>query len=136
MATGPREWNIAVPQRLVDGQKPGSRIALMGRRISCILVVVLSVLVVPALCMGGVLLHPCECCHEDECGHEDACASDPCPEWVVRNDDFTHDVTEDQPSAAPAQILNDEACFIERRLSAAQTRPVLPFPASDIPLLI
>lgn len=141
-ADGPTDWIIAVRPSFVDGQNPEPKIVLMGREISSVLVVVLSVMVVPALCMGGVLLHPCDCCHEDDCGHEDACASDPCSEWVVRHDDFTHGFTETQPAPAgqanadPARISYDDAFRGERRIPVAPPRPMLPFPASDLPLLI
>ena len=49
----------------------------------------------PALCVGGMLTHPCACPHADEadhpenegCGHESDCATDPCGEIVTRPDD-------------------------------------------------
>ncbi len=142
MADGPTDWIIAVQPSFVDAQNQGPKIVLMGREISSILVVVLSVLVVPALCMGGVLLHPCDCCHEDDCGHEEACASDPCSEWVVRHDDFAPGFTKTRPAPAgqacadPTRIPNEDAFRVERRLPAVPSRPMLPFPASDLPLLI
>jgi hypothetical protein len=45
-----------------------------------ILAAVWTLLCVPALCMGGLLTHACECGASLECGHEDACATDPCSE--------------------------------------------------------
>jgi len=45
----------------------------------------------PALCTGGIILHPCDCEHEeaghedDGCGHEAECESDPCNVAVVRS---------------------------------------------------
>ncbi|MEK6675955.1 MAG: hypothetical protein AABZ47_09920 [Planctomycetota bacterium] len=51
--------------------------------------------VMPALCVGGVLMHPCDCPHtgdldhqdKEGCGHESECATDPCGDVVTRPDD-------------------------------------------------
>lgn len=53
-----------------------------------------ALVIMPALCEGGVLLHPCHCGHIEECGHEAECATDPCG-MVVTRPNNTQDVTLD-----------------------------------------
>jgi hypothetical protein len=38
----------------------------------------------PALCVAGVLAHPCESTHEGPCEHESDCTADPCNAVYVR----------------------------------------------------
>jgi hypothetical protein len=46
---------------------------------SLLAVLVWSLLLLPLLCVTGVVAHPCpECPAEVECGHEADCAADPC----------------------------------------------------------
>lgn len=60
----------------------------------------------PALCVGGMLTHPCACPHADEsdhpedegCGHENDCATDPCGEIVTRPDDDHASTSELNPA--------------------------------------
>lgn len=40
------------------------------------LVVLWALFALPALCVAGVVLHPCDC--GTECSHEENCLSDPC----------------------------------------------------------
>jgi hypothetical protein len=47
-------------------------------RFSAILLFAWSLLLGPALCMGGMLDHDCPCDVEAQCEHEDTCADDPC----------------------------------------------------------
>ena len=37
----------------------------------------------PTLCLGGVLLHPCECATTIECDHEEVCDDDPCVNYIL-----------------------------------------------------
>lgn len=71
-----------------------------------------AMVIMPALCAGGVITHPCECpssletghedAHHDEtdegCGHENNCATDPCSEIVTRPDDDHASTSELNPA--------------------------------------
>ena len=48
------------------------------------ILLVALLIVVPGLCMAGVLLHPCDCDSGTSCTHEVACRSDPCGEAAIR----------------------------------------------------
>jgi hypothetical protein len=69
----------------------------------------------PALCTGGMLLHPCECGHaeepehEDECGHEADCAIDPCGAVGIRPQQRSGDMP-DCESWGCAPVLMIVAC--------------------------
>lgn len=54
-------------------------------RLFAILVCAWSLLLGPALCMGGLLEHDCPCENEAQCEHEDNCTEDPC-ETLARPD--------------------------------------------------
>ena len=128
------------------------------RGIQAILIVISSLVVVPALCMGGVITHVCECDEaplsgthsEDEhehdsdsgCGHESDCADDPCENLVVRLDRHADDVTADLQSPVPCELLPVLA-IVHGDIQAVRINDFglppskhLPFPISDIPLLI
>lgn len=51
-------------------------------RTSIIAVACWTLLLVPVLCMGGVLIHACACTSEESCTHEDHCESDPCADSI------------------------------------------------------
>ena len=61
----------------------------------CTAIGVWALLLMPALCVGGVLMHPCECTHSEDadhpeesgCGHESHCAADPCGDIVTKPDE-------------------------------------------------
>jgi len=125
------------------------------------LVLVVGALVaVPALCVGGLIEHPCDCepCHdrgapgpgrdgghEDDgggCGHEDTCVNDPCTSLVARQD-RSDETIDDWPPCACFSIelfglirdsLNDRALGRDGRPTGCS--PNLPYPPSDLPLLI
>ena len=76
----------------------------MGRRLSdmgrfrlyfCTTIGCWALVLMPALCVGGVLMHPCDCPHsqdadhqeKESCGHEAECATDPCGTVVTRPSD-------------------------------------------------
>lgn len=91
------------------------------RTFSAILLVCWSLVVMPGLCSGGLLLHPCECGHseesgEDECGHEAECASDPCGVVIARNGSQEDGADLQIPDQSPHlfQPISDEL-----RISAA-----------------
>ena len=130
----------------------------MGEKLT-ISVVLASFLVVPALCMGGLITHACDCatetaCHcgvdgehesgcEDEsgCGHEGDCSDDPCSVQVVRPNRQSDDVVTVSPPAASATII-----YIAVKRPSVQTEHAgtheclggknLSLPSGDLPLLI
>jgi len=65
-------------------------------RIGATLLLLWAFLVAPALCMGGLLEHPCDCgdgapCeYEESSQHEDSCAGDPCSVVAVPDEDGNH----------------------------------------------
>lgn len=128
-------------------------------RILTIYAVSTSFLVVPALCMGGVITHACECpsdiartceadCehgsdggHESGCGHEGGCPEDPCSIEVLRPEHHGDDiVTPSQPSASITIILVAVTQpSVQTEHAGTQKWPggkKLAFPPSDLPLLI
>ena len=48
-----------------------------------LLILFWGLLAVPALCVGGALLHPCECGAAIGCAHEEQCSEDPCSDLLV-----------------------------------------------------
>ena len=96
-------------------------------------------IVVPALCMAGVLLHPCDCGSGSSCAHEMQCESDPCGDDVLRPAPVAHAAPTDaapcalapagalpSPSAtAPANVKWSSTSRLGRRLHD-----------SDVPLRI
>ena len=110
----------------------------MEPRTTTILVIILVLLVVPALCLGAFLEHPCGC-DLGSCGHEVGCADDPC-NTVVRPED-TGTFVGDLPALEPCPTF----LTIELVLRAGKRREIiappappssLPYHASDVPLLI
>ena len=55
----------------------------MSRKILNLLVLAIFV-VVPVLCVGGLLQHACECANETACSHESNCDGDPCSRYTGR----------------------------------------------------
>ena len=121
------------------------------RRIVAISFAVGWLLDVPTLCVSGLITHACECVdvlaspcdpgcgHEAGCHHENGCSDDPCSTPVVRNQRPRDGVDTTPPSPVPCVAFNtgprsDQTIRSEGRTSS---RPQgLPFPPSDIPLLI
>ena len=52
-------------------------------RVTMLLILVWGFLAVPALCVSGALLHPCECGAAIGCAHEEQCSEDPCIDLLV-----------------------------------------------------
>lgn len=135
------------------------------RGIVAIAVAVGALLVLPALCISGLIIHPCECAdalegkceagcahepdggheshgdHESGCGHESECSDDPCTNLFVRYERLGDDFDAAPDAAAP--------CFVSDLTSAQRGTQVarrenvcwpdsrtLPIPISDVPLLI
>ncbi len=122
-------------------------------RLATSLLTISILLLLPALCAGGMLAHPCggdassggecghDCGHDSGCRHGGDCADDPCggliarPEW-----------REGGPSVMPptSTVLADLLVIDALGHTPASPpvwpesghRPNLPFPYSDIPLLI
>ena len=100
-----------------------------------------AVLAMPALCLGGILVHACDCGGAVQCGHESACWYDPCVQTMVRDESQELDVD------IAVSLLAADWCFLPlgADLSAAEaheflsgfpSRRNLPYARSDIPLLI
>ena len=58
-------------------------------RLAAILLLLWTLFLAPALCMGGYLEHACHCGMQEQCEHEGACATDPCAD-VVPNKNCDH----------------------------------------------
>ena len=113
-------------------------------RNSVILILAWTVLLLPGLCSGGWLLHPCECGSTIACDHESDCASDPCEIGIARTDSDSElnsegaSFTAYVPVAAQ-DLTNTLASGLGQRrpsASAPFAQDGLPFPPSDLPLLI
>ena len=117
------------------------------------LAVVWAVLSLPWFCSAGVITHACECSeiagcshdsdceHEFGCRHEGNCPEDPCGSVFTRAERQGDDVNE--PGKAPSTCLAVVDDDVQRFSGADRAEnvvrsqlPNLPFPLSDIPLLI
>ncbi|MHC4064177.1 MAG: hypothetical protein ACYSUQ_06550 [Planctomycetota bacterium] len=110
--------------------------------------------VVPALCVSGVLAHPCGCeetagcdaeCEPNpgtcQCQHEADCGDDPCGTVLTKPKSDENDAAAlVQPSVAPADLPDDD----HRRCTStgpqvrweSLPRDALPYHPSDLPLLL
>lgn len=110
-------------------------------------------LAVPALCMGGVITHDCECAaetacdcaddcnHELGCGHEGGCSDDPCSIPVLRTYRQGDDaVAAPQLATGVSTSPNQGERLLVRALGAdvsdSSRRSNRPYPPGDLPLLI
>jgi hypothetical protein len=105
----------------------------------------LWVLLTPILCMGGVLDHHCDCEAEMACRHEAECAADPCRALVaVRSNSRTIPRLAHESFPAPVCATGPYALLTLHgapplRRSSDEHAPDdcrLPFPRSDLPLLL
>lgn len=107
------------------------------------LALAIVLLLLPALCSGGWLYHPCECGPDVACEHESACDSDPCQTGIARPES---DVPSNDGSAAALPTVGvapdtDGSAIAEpsppaRAQSHARGPQVgRPFPPSDLPQL-
>ncbi len=105
----------------------------------------LWVVLTPILCMSGVLDHHCDCDAERACQHEEECAADPCRAFVaarsssrstqlLAHDSFPVPAFAAGPNALPPvrATTHLHRCADERTADACR----LPFPRSDMPLLL
>lgn len=103
-----------------------------------------ALLLLPALCMGGWLIHPCDCGTTVGCEHEADCASDPCEIGMARSDSWSQSSDELAAPTANHSAIVDPApnsLDTEHRNQRPMTSPLafskaLPFPQADLPLLI
>ncbi|MFQ5463667.1 MAG: hypothetical protein ACE5E5_13705 [Phycisphaerae bacterium] len=130
----------------------------MGR-ILTISAVLGSLLALPTLCVGGVIAHACSCAaeatchcsvdcehecgreHQGGCGHEGGCPDDPCSMRVVRperHDDGSVTVSRFAITATliEADVKQSKAETVFPGLLKLPCTRKLPFPRSDLPLLI
>lgn len=125
------------------------------RRVVTIAAVLHSLLIVPALCVGGVITHACDCDGVEEtccpsecdceaqsgCGHESECSDDPCSVPFVRTDRQGDNViAAAQPAFLALVFLNEgeQPSFkaIAARWDVSLPWHDKPYPSSDLPLLI
>jgi len=113
-------------------------------RFTLSLILAWTLLLLPALCMGGWLLHPCDCESSIGCQHESDCASDPCEVGLARSDSWSQhqDGADFGTANTPVALLASSSslepghiCHRPNSSSLAFAR-VLPFPPADLPLLI
>jgi hypothetical protein len=107
----------------------------------------------PRLCATGILTHPCDCAEttgsrpgcdgepDAACPHEADCADDPCSPLVAKP--TRKETKSAAPASAPmvsADMLSDEygrlAGADRNRRSVSLTSGNLPYPPSDLPLLL
>jgi len=102
------------------------------------------VLLLPAICAGGWLLHACDCGPAGECEHEIGCSSDPCEVGVAKT--AASESIEFKPveCLTPTFVTGPQATTSSWIQLDAEFRHVLsdpvsnglPRPQSDSPLLI
>ncbi len=102
-------------------------------------------LLTPILCAGGLLAHPCDCGAELECSHENDCAADPCHAPVVTSSASKPaqclalaNITAPHRATATYAVLPVHAAFELNQYDADHALDIkrIPFPQSDLPLLI
>jgi len=96
----------------------------------------------PALCLGGVIEHPCGDCTEDAfCSHEEGCLADPCADAAVRQSaQDSGGAPLLQPCPAPAGLSRyfppSSLGFPTGICPPPPRKKNLPIPESGLPLLI
>ncbi len=109
----------------------------MMRHANTLLLIAMLVLL-PALCLGGLLEHECDCGSELTCSHEVSCPDDPCSSLTRPGERTDVGCDESVPSAAPGSIAPVEASGLRSGLRSSATglidRTVLPYRESDRPL--
>ena len=111
-------------------------------RLSASLLLIWTLLLGPALCMGELLEHACDCGSEETCEHEDSCAQDPCGSLAKPDEDAFASLGLCTPALAalPVRVLSHGE-FVLRRTGVPRALPPpgrsnLPYAKSDRPLLI
>jgi hypothetical protein len=103
-----------------------------------ILIATWALMVMPALCTAGVILHACDCGTESDCDHEAGCSSDPCENITVRNS-RPAPIATPVPTSFSACLPADLPALVQALRTDAPNplpRQNLPYPPSDLPLLI
>lgn len=101
-----------------------------------------TLLLGPALCMGGLLAHDCDCGNEvdSECPHEEACGDDPCTTMTRPEDRDAEGPHDAGVSPVPAVLCPLTAGSPPGSGWTGPPRPLdqrqLPYPPSDRPLRI
>lgn len=110
------------------------------------LLVVFVLLAGPAICIGGLLPHECDCGPgeiELECGHEDACTDDPCETFAkaVTDREAGSSLFDELPTLFEVPFATGPEPRAQLAPSAPASplpphEPNLPYPRSDRPLRI
>lgn len=99
----------------------------------------------PALCLGGLVTHECDCGHgeaEMQCQHEDSCPDDPCEALALPQERETGTLLDIELPSAPAVVFTAGTEFGSTQpspLPVSRSRADgwnLPYEQSDRPLLI
>ncbi len=105
----------------------------------------LWVVLTPLLCMSGMLDHHCDCDAAMACQHEEACAADPCRAFVaVRSGLRSTPLLACDSFPVPALTVGPSAVLSVRTTMPLRHHAIeqasdacrLPFPRSDVPLLL
>ena len=97
----------------------------------------------PLLCVGGLVDHHCDCGDEAVCKHEGDCAADPCQALILASSDSSIR-SRLRTAIAPRSLVTTElfvAAGADSRLDFDCAAVILdlkrlPFPPSDLPLLV
>lgn len=109
------------------------------------LFVAFMLLVGPAMCIGGLLTHECECGEggvEMQCQHEDSCSDDPCESLTVPSDRDARSLLDIEVPWVPLEVVTWDAELASAWRSWLSRPPLppdgwnLPYAQSDRPLLI
>ena len=123
----------------------------MGHMVT-IAAALISLLIVPTLCVSGVITHACDCAEEtccaaecdcnreSDCRHETECPDDPCSIRVVRTERQGDDVLGAPQPSTCVSTFDHETEQPGRTVFAGLTespgRNNRPYPSSDLPLLV
>ena len=116
----------------------------MARFLSSLLVAFM-LLAGPALCVGGLIEHECDCGDggvEMQCQHEDSCSDDPCESIAVPLERDARSLIDIEEARVCLQAVNWYAEPDPAKWSQSTRPPLppdranLPFSQSDRPLLI
>jgi len=126
---------------------PSSRTSvanIMFRLLSSLFIAFL-LFAVPALCMGGLSEHECDCGQggaEEQCQHEASCSDDPCESFTVPKDQEMRSILDLEVSWVPVALFMWDVELDSTRWSRSWSPPPppdwsnLPYAQSDRPLLI
>lgn len=134
--------DIAVPMILLTLIFVRTTLEQMARRdTTSVCFAAWALLLLPALCTGGAVGHACECGDADSCCHETDCPSDPCSQVTAVRAQRSSELVLTGPTPVTCSLL----CVILPQSFSVETtdrafevlaQPTLPYPPSDVPLLI